>query len=207
MDFLEAAAVLVPGLTGLSMTLYGGEKDVLERFERQYCFSPRLQAAYTAAQLGPFLEKGSDALIYDIQEPLGSRLAAFRAGERWALLGPYVEEGWNGAAARTALARLGASEAMVPPYKAYRCKLPISGREYALDAAALVALSLDGDRPARAVPALRTQAGEGDALAYPSDYESSAIVNRRYALEERLLQAVGRGDREAALAALSGMQE
>ena len=63
------------------------------------------------------------------------------------------------------------------------------------------------DRPARAVQAIRTQAGEGDALAYPSDYESSAIVNRRYALEERLLQAVGRGDREAALAALSGMQE
>ena len=48
MDFLESAAVLVPALTGLSMTVYNNDTDILDQFESQYCFSPQLQQIYTS---------------------------------------------------------------------------------------------------------------------------------------------------------------
>lgn len=207
MDFLESAAVLIPALTGLPVTVYHGEAEALTRFESQYCFSPRFQAAYTAQGLKTFFDKGAAALIYDIAEPLGSRLAAFWAGDCWVLLGPYVEEGWNGGAARALLAKLGVSESAAPPYKAYRCKLTIAPRDYVLQTVRIVAQHVDGGI-IREVRTGRAEAGEGEAvLAYPNDYEDSAIVNRRYAIEDRIMAAISRGDQAAAIEALKETKE
>jgi len=129
MDFLETTAVLIPALTGVPVTLYSGDRLVLDQFQRRFCFSSDRQRLYTAAGLEAFLAGGAEELVYDLTEPLGTRLTAFRAGGRWALLGPYVAEGWNGGAARALLAKVGASEAAVKPFKAYRCKLPIAQRD------------------------------------------------------------------------------
>ena len=143
MDFLETTAVLIPALTGVPVTLYSGDRLVLDQFQRRFCFSSDRQRLYTAAGLEAFLAGGAEELVYDLTEPLGTRLTAFRAGGRWALLGPYVAEGWNG----------------------------------------------------------------GAALAYPSDYGDSSVVNRRYAVEDRFIEAVSLGDRVAALQVLKEMAE
>lgn len=206
MDFLEAAAVLIPALTGLPVTLYAGERTVLDQFERRFCFSPQRQRLYTSEGLEAFLTGGTEELVYDLTEPLGTRLIAFRAGGRWALLGPYVAEGWNGGAVRALLVKAGASEAAIKPFKSYRCKLPIAQRDHILSAVRLAAAQMDGGAP-REIRTILTQAGGGAALAYPSDYEDSAVVNRRYAIEDRFIEAVSWGDREAAFRALREMSE
>ena len=36
MDFLESSAVMVPALTGMVLTLYDGNPDVLSEFEHKY---------------------------------------------------------------------------------------------------------------------------------------------------------------------------
>ncbi len=76
MDFLESAAVLIPVLTGMALTVYRGEPDTLGQFEAQYCFSAQLQNIYTAQGLGAFCQKGAEDRIYDLEEPMGTRLAA-----------------------------------------------------------------------------------------------------------------------------------
>lgn len=117
MDFLESTAVLIPVLTGIEMTIYDGDPDVLAGFERQYCFLPQLQGIYRAMELETFLKSCADDMIYDLVEPLGSRLMVFKARNRWVLLGSYVEEGWDEPAARVLLTKLGASESVVIPYQ------------------------------------------------------------------------------------------
>ena len=144
MDFLESAAVLIPVLTGMALTVYRGEPDTLGQFEAQYCFSAQLQNIYTAQGLGAFCQKGAEDRIFDLEEPMGTRLAAFKAGGQWLLLGPYVETGWSVQAARLLLAGQGASESALPMYKAYRCKLPIVMQELAVRTAFVLAENLGG---------------------------------------------------------------
>ena len=132
MNFLESSSALIPALTGMALTLYHGDQNTLYQFEHQYCFSPQLQKIYTAQGLKSFFQDGAEEKIYDLAEPLGTRLTAFKIGELWVLLGPYVETGWSERASRLLLAKLGASEAFLPMYKAYRCKLPIIRQEFAV---------------------------------------------------------------------------
>lgn len=144
MGFFESAIALIPVLTGVPTSVYCGDLDALNRFEQEYCFSAQLQKIYTASGMNKFLEGGTDDLIYDLEEPLGSRLVIFKVDGRWALLGPYVEDGWNRETARIRLAQAGASESVAIPYKAYRCKLPIAQRERLLNVAQLAAKQADG---------------------------------------------------------------
>lgn len=193
MDFLESAAVLVPVLTGMALTIYCGEPDTLCEFEDQCCFSHQLQSIYTAQGLQTFLRKGAEDRIYDLEEPMGTRLTAFQVEGRWILLGPYVETGWSVQAARLLLAGQGASESALPMYKAYRCKLPIVMQELAVRTAFVLAENLGGG--ARAVETVRTGAqGRHASLTFSERYADAEEVNRRYQLEDRLVEAVSEGD-------------
>ncbi len=193
MDFLESSSVLVPALTGMALTVCDGGADALSQFEEQNCFSPQLQKIYTAKGLESFLRGGARERLYDLEEPMGTRLAALKAGDRWVLLGPYVETGWNERAARLLLMKLGASEAVLPMYKAYRCKLPIIRPEFALKTAFLLTENLGGQ--AVTVETLRMEAGDKHgALTFSGLYANGEEVNLRYQLEDLFLEAISRGD-------------
>lgn len=207
MDFLGAAAVLIPALAGIEVTLCDESPDALAQFECRYCFSPQLQGIYSAIGLGTFLNKIPDDSIYDLVEPLGSCLTVFRAGARWALLGPYVEEGWSESAARVLLTGLGAAESVVTPYKAYRCKLPIARRDYVIKTALLIAERTDG-AAFRQVKTIHVDAERwGPDLTIPDAYHDISIINERYAKEERFITAVSRGETEAAVGFMSAFKE
>lgn len=207
MDFISSAVIMVPALTGMDLTVYDGTPGSLREFEAKYCFSPELQPVYTQAWLTDFLNRTPETTVYDLEEALGTHLGAVKAGACWVLLGPYVEEGWSEPAARALLTRLGASESVVLPYKAYRCKLPIVSRDYAVKAALLVAQHAGGGA-VRQVKPLRVGAGrQTAALAIPDAYHDAALVNRRYALEERFIAAISRGDTEAAMEFLDRFHE
>lgn len=207
MDFLESAAVLIPALTGIEVTRYDGTPGILAGFEERFCFSPQLQGIYSAAGLEAFLKSSQDSVVYDLTEPLGTRLTAVRAGESWVLLGPYVEEGWSEPAARSLLTRLGTSESAVLPYKAYRCKLPILQRDYAVKAALLV-LEHTGGGMFREVKTLHMDAGRKVLdLSIPDAYHDVSIINRRYDREDRFITAVSQGETEAALEQMARFSE
>lgn len=207
MDFIESAKIIVPALTGMDLTIYDGTPESLTQFENKCCFSIELQPVYTQNWLRAFLESASEAFLYDMEEALGTRLIAAKAEDYWVLLGPYVEEGWSERAARILLTRLGASESVVLPYKAYRCKLPIIPRDYAVRAAGLVA-EHTGGRASRQVKPLRVSAErQVSDLAIPDSYRDISIINRRYAQEDRFITAISRGETEAAIEFLDRFNE
>ncbi len=207
MDFIESAMIIVPALTGMDLTAYDGELESLTQFENKCCFSIELQPIYTLNWMTAFLEGASEEFIYDMEEALGTRLIAVKAEDCWVLLGPYVEEGWSEHAARVLLTRLGASESAVLPYKAYRCKLPIIPRDYAVKVALLVAAHT-GNRVSRQIKPLRVNAGRRVSdLAIPNAYHEVSIINRRYAQEDRFIAAISRGETEAAMEFLNRFNE
>lgn len=197
MDFLESSAVLVPALTGMALTIYDGNRDTLSQFEREYCFSPQLQDSYTACGLEDFFHRASTEPVYNLKEPMGTCLAAFKAGGLWVLLGPYVEEGWSERGARLLLAKLKASEAVLPMYKAYRCKLPIVTEEMAVKTAYLLAENLGCRKQALESFYLEPEGRTSD-LTFSQDYSRAEEVNRRYELEDHFIEAVSRGDAKKA---------
>ena len=207
MEFLHAAAALIPALTGVGMAVYGGDKEVLARFEGQYCFSPVLQEIYTAQGLETFLRNSPEGQPYELVEPLGSRLVAFQAGGSWVLLGPYVEEGWSERAARSLLAELGMGEAAVTPYKAYRCSLPIAQQSY-MRKTTLLILEQTGAGSPQGIKTVYTGPGRWEADSeFSAAFADAVMVNRRYAVEDHFVAAVIRGDQTAALKALKGFAE
>ncbi len=193
MDFLESSAVLVPALTGMALTLYNGDRNTLKWFEHEYCFSPQLQKSYTAQGLEMFFQAGTEKLIYHLEESMGTHLIAFKICEQWVLLEPYVEEGWKEREARLLLAKLNASEAILPMYKAYRCKLPIIRQELAIKTAFVVAENLDsGIRPVESL--FWEPEDKGSGLAFSEIYANAEEVNRRYEVEDRFIEAVSQGN-------------
>lgn len=193
MNFLESSAVLIPALTGMALTLYDGNRDALNKFESQSCFSAQLQKIYTAKGLEEFLQRGGREKIYDLEEPMGTRLLAFKTDKQWVLLGPYVEEGWSERAIRLLLAKLGASEAVLPMYKAYRCKLPIVSQEFAFKTAFLLTENLGSGM--RTVETVRLEPeGCPSVLTFSDLYANAEEVNRRYQMEDRFIEAVSQGD-------------
>lgn len=207
MDFIEFAMAMVPALTGMDLTVYDGKSETLAQFENKYCFSPALQPIYTQEKLEALFERSSKAFIYSIEEALGTRLIIAQTRDCWILFGPYVEEGWSEPAARALLTRLGASESAVLPYKAYRCRLPISQRNYAVKVALLMAEHTGGGT-FREVRTLRMDAGrKASDLSIPHAYHDVSIVNRRYAMEERFIIAISQGETEKALELMERFNE
>ena len=124
---------------------------------------------------------------------MGTHLIAFKICEQWVLLGPYVEEGWKEREARLLLAKLNASEAILPMYKAYRCKLPIIRQELAIKTAFVVAKNLDsGIRPVESL--FWEPEDKGSGLAFSEIYANAEEVNRRYKVEDRFIEAVSQGN-------------
>lgn len=204
MNFFESAMILVPSLTGMDVTLYEGEPDVLDQFEKRRCFSPELQQIYTQVGLANFLQKASKMFIYNITEVMGTHLIITPVKGSWFLLGPFVEEGWNEHAARLLLTALGASESFMSPYQAYRCKLPIVQQDYALKTALL--LAEHSGSTARTVKTVQMdQSGRREKLTFSDTYGNASEINQRYLLEDRFIAAVTQGDAEKAREALEGI--
>lgn len=204
MNFLESAMIMIPSLTGMDLTLCGETPDVLSQFEKRRCFSPELQQIYTQVGLTYFFENTSKMFIYDITEALGTRLMIIPVTESWILLGPYVEEGWSASAARLLLTSVGASEAVMPLYKAYRCRLPIVQQDYALKTALL--LAEHSGSTARTVKTVQMDpSGRREKLTFSDAYGNASEINQRYLMEDRFTAAVTRGDAEKAREALEGI--
>lgn len=200
MDFIESALIMVPALTGMDLAVYDGSSETLAQFEDKFCFSPELQPFYTQKGLTRFLKTASEVFIYDIEDTLGMHLIIAQAGNHWVLLGPYVEEGWSEQAARLLLMKLNASEAVLFRFKSYRCKFPIVQQDYALKALLLITEHMGCET--KIVKTIRlARECQNEPFAFSDEYANALEVNRRYSIEDRLINAIIYGDVSKAIQA------
>lgn len=205
MNFLESAAVLLPVTTGMALTIYDGDPNILTQFEQQYCFISKFQPVYTVSGMTALFENGTEQQIYEIVDPLGSFLIAAKVERSWILLGPCVEEGWYEHTARTLLVELGIPEKVISSFKSYRCSLPISKKDYALKIALFLVGQLDSKHMGRRIKTLLMGPKQDETdLIFSSKYGDASITNKRYSLEDAFITAISRGEVESAYKAMGG---
>lgn len=201
MEFIDAVQTMLPHLTGgLEMTVYEEDAQVLTLFERRFCLMPSVQTLYTKSGLLDFFSQKNEKHIYQITEPLGTRLAALRIGMSWILLGPFVTDAWDKSEAKAILARQGLREDALCAYQSYRCALPILPEEYAVRVAVLLLTNTVGNPP-RELERIDMAVQKADQLppAISSEYEDPAQVIHRYALENQFIEAVTKGQTSKAI--------
>lgn len=201
MDFIDAVQKMLPHLTGgLEMTVYEQDAQVLAEFEKHFCLMPSVQALYTESGLLAFFSQKNEEHIYQISEPLGTHLTALRIGMRWILLGPFVTDEWDKGEAKVILARQGAGEDTLLAYQSYRCALPVMPEEYPVRVAVLLLTNTVGNPP-RELERIDMAVQNAKQLppAVSSEYEDPAQVIHRYALEDRFIEEVSKGQTAKAI--------
>ena len=192
MDFIDHAQIMIPAMTGLSVTVLDSGDRPFRQFERENCLSARLQPLYTTAGLRQFFDKKDGSHIYDISDALDTRVLLMKIHEQWIILGPYVITAWNENTAKVLLAKVGAQEVMHLPYKAYRCKLPLVQHEMAVHAAVLLVTHTVGNEPPREIESIDILAG-GEPANISQVFEDFTVVNKRYELENQFIEAIAQG--------------
>ena len=79
MEFIKNAQMLIPALSGLTVTVWNGDIQVLQQFEKNNCFSLQFQPLYTAEGLLRFFEKKDDSRIYDVSDALDTHVVFLRS--------------------------------------------------------------------------------------------------------------------------------
>ncbi len=209
MDFIENAQILVPALTGLPYTAWKGAGDALTTFEERYCFSPEVQRIYTSEGLEQFFARKDPGLIYLISDPLETQCVILHIEDRWIILGPFVMEEWKHGTAAALLAKCGLQEADRLPYKLYRCELPVIERAEVVRIAVLLLTNTVGNDPPRELEIIDLRDREPDHLYVniAAQRETAATVNRRYALENQLMEAITEGHTMDAVEHLIAIQK
>lgn len=208
MDFLQAAALFTPAFTGLAMTIYDKDPEVLKNFEKKYCFCAGLQSAFTASELASFSELREKAYIYEIIDPMEVHLVIFWAKESWVLLGPFVESKWNEKKDRQLLASHGADAGTFFSCKMYYCQLPIQQGNYVARMALFLLDNSTESENFREIRTVYTHKRQGNPRLIPQEaYEDIAIVNRRYHMEEQFIEAISAGETKKALVLLRELEK
>ena len=201
MDFIGAAQIIIPELSRLAVTVCeAGDREAPGEFEKRFCFMPGRQPIYTASGLLElFSKKGSDK-IYLSADALGTHCVFIEVESRWIILGPFAVSAWKDAEARKRLSAAGARDDAFLPYKNYYCSLPIVSDEYAVHVAAMLLVQTVGNPP-REMEYLDSeiQKLEDMPLRISESYEELSVVERRYELEEQLMDAVRQGRTAQAL--------
>lgn len=195
MDFIKHAQIMIPALTGLTMTVWDGDDSTFQQFEWEHCLSPQLQPIYTAAGLRQFFAKKDGSHIYDILDVLDTRILLMKIYEQWIALGPYVVTPWKENTAKVLLAKAGAQEEMQLPYKVYRCKLPLLQHELVVHTAVLLITHTVGKEPLREIEMIDMLADIGSASRpqMSQTFDNITVVNKRYELEEQFMEAIAQG--------------
>lgn len=207
MDFIESAKILVPALCGLNLSVFCDDDKTqpLRLFEKQYAFSAKLQPSFTEKGLLSLFEKKGAENILVIRDALDIFAVMIKINKRWILLGPFCTANWNESNAISLLAKNGLGNAELLPYKSYRCGLPVMSEEYIIKIAALLITNTVGNPP-RELEIINMAALKLDDLPpqISEAYNDFSQVNRRYAWENDLMDAVRQGQTARALNLLEG---
>lgn len=201
MDFIEHARAMIPTLSGLAVTVWESNNAILKDFERKFCFLPETQTLYTVKGLLSFFERKDGSHIYMVTDALDTHVVIIKIDAQWIILGPYVTSSWEEGNAKILLASCGVGESLCLPYKLYRCEMPLLEQAYVLRIAAMLLTYTVGNAPPRELEIIRLAAKDAAGMRsyFTEQYDGIEFVNRRYALEDQIVEAVRQGKPDEAL--------
>lgn len=175
----------------------------LDAFEREACLDPRLQPAFSANYLRPFVRQMAPQEVQQLLEPLGMAAVLLRWDDQLLIIGPYTLEPMHPGVAEEVLGRLGIPSIHLHAYKLHRTRFPILDPEYVHRAAISLLHTAGKEDQLGTLRQVRAEAGAiTPGFGELPQSASFAVIDERYDNERDFMDAVAEGSEERALAAL-----
>jgi AraC-like DNA-binding protein len=195
MGFVEDAKIIIPFLTHISITVYDGDDQTLEEFEKNFCFLTNIQPLYTQNGLRTFWKQRKDNEIYYITDALDTHAIILKLDEQMVIVGPYLLNKWNDNISKKILKKCGVTLDMLQNYKEYHYGLPVISQKYAEDVAELLINNTIGGHVSNPVYIdMASQKAEELVKQTPEICESFDSVNRRYTFEAQFKNLIRQGE-------------
>lgn len=167
---------------------------------------PTHQRYYTAKGLQELLDQKEKNRIYHVTDVLDTH-SVFINFDDWAIiLGPYITISWRETEAKELLTGCGLGADMLIPYKIYRCRLPVVGQEDVEFIASTILNSMADQPDLNPIHIGLDHPNTADSLLRaPEIYANLSEVNKRYAWEFNLMDAIQQGNAEQAVRMVSGI--
>lgn len=195
MNFLANAQIIIPEISGLPMTVFHGQDDAFEQFEKAACFLSGFQPLYTTEGLRSFFEQQEKNRIYEITDALDTRAILITLKDQPVILGPYITIPWQDTVAKILLADRGIQADKYTPYKIYRCRLPLIAHETAKKIAFLILRNMIENPDLEPILLDKTMHRINERLSRPQGLHSDIEqVNKLYSNEIQMMEAIQQGN-------------
>ena len=194
---------LIKNLLSVDVTDATDMDSSLYAFEKEYCFSIKMQPMFTSKALYYLLSSSKESMIYELIDQLGICLSFFTFDNRIYIIGPYVKEKYSELKTETVLAKNDESSSKSLAFKLYYTAFPIVYTEQITSVVNKCIISFsptESEYSYRRLSGFIQDVSEEDDKTELSEKNYSEIY-RRYDQEKQFLSMIRNGDTKNILSA------
>ncbi|WP_029230952.1 AraC family transcriptional regulator [Butyrivibrio sp. VCB2006] len=196
-------SALLKNLLSVDVTDATDMDSSLYAFEKEYCFSIKMQPMFTSKALYYLLSSSKESMIYELIDQLGICLSFFTFDNRFYIIGPYVKEKYSELKTETVLAKNDESSSKSLAFKLYYTAFPIVYTEQITSVVNKCIISFsptESEYSYRRLSGFIQDVSEEDDKTELSEKNYSEIY-RRYDQEKQFLSMIRNGDTKNILSA------
>ena len=196
-------SALLKNLLSVDVTDATDMDSSLYAFEKEYCFSIKMQPMFTGDALHYLLTSSKGSMIYELIDQLGICLSFFTFDNRIYIIGPYVKEKYSELKTETVLAKNDESSSKSLAFKLYYTAFPIVYTEQITSVVNKCIISFsptESEYSYRRLSGFIQDVSEEDDKTELSEKNYSEIY-RRYDQEKQFLSMIRNGDTKNILSA------
>lgn len=196
-------SALLKNLLSVDVTDATDMDSSLYAFEKEYCFSIKMQPMFTSKALYYLLSSSKESMIYELIDRLGICLSFFTFDNRIYIIGPYVKEKYSELKTETVLAKNDESSSKSLAFKLYYTAFPIVYTEQITSVVNKCIISFsptESEYSYRRLSGFIQDVSEEDDKTELSEKNYSKIY-RRYDQEKQFLSMIRNGDTKNILSA------
>ena len=200
-------SALLKNLLSVDVTDATDMDSSLYAFEKEYCFSIKMQPMFTSKALYYLLSSSKESMIYELIDQLGICLSFFTFDNRIYIIGPYVKEKYSELKTETVLAKNDESSSKSLAFKLYYTAFPIVYTEQITSVVNKCIISFsptESEYSYRRLSGFIQDVSEEDDKTELSEKNYSEIY-RRYDQEKQFLSMIRNGDTKNILSAFEKM--
>ena len=189
-------SALLKNLLSVDVTDATDMDSSLYAFEKNYCFSIKMQPMFTSKALYYLLSSSKESMIYELIDQLGICLSFFTFDNRIYIIGPYVKEKYSELKTETVLAKNDESSSKSLAFKLYYTAFPIVYTEQITSVVNKCIISFsptESEYSYRRLSGFIQDVSEEDDKTELSEKNYSKIY-RRYDQEKQFLSMIRNGD-------------
>ena len=202
-------SALLKNLLSVDVTDATDMDSSLYAFEKEYCFSIKMQPMFTSEALYYLLSSSKESMIYELIDQLGICLSFFTFDNRIYIIGPYVKEKYSELKTETVLAKNDESSSKSLAFKLYYTAFPIVYTEQITSVVNKCIISFsptENEYLYRRLSGFIQDVSEEDDKTELSEKNYSEIY-RRYDQEKQFLSMIRNGDTKNILSAFEKLSE